>query len=230
MTLYIVATPIGNLSDLSARALETLRAVDEIACEDTRHTRKLLSHYQISKPLISYHSYNQTFRAEQILEKLKEGEKIALVSDAGTPGISDPGTQLVQLALENEIEVIPIPGASALITALCASGLPTDRFYFHGFLPLKPGKRRAVFESLKNLETTLIFYESGRRLSRLLSDLEKSFGNKKTVIARELTKIYEEFLRGSLHQLIEGVPREGLKGECVVLLDNRSTSEKSLES
>jgi len=221
MPLFIVSTPIGNLKDITLRALEVLREADEIACEDTRHTRKLLSHYQISKPLMSYHSYNQDFRSGQILEKLSEGQKIALVSDAGTPGISDPGAQLVEAALEKEFEVIPIPGPSALITALCASGLPTDRFYFHGFLPLKPGKRRSVFEPLINLETTLIFYESGRRLSRLLAELEKSFGNKRVVVARELTKIYEEFLRGSLADLISKVPREGLKGECVVLLDNR---------
>src|SRR4029453_934148 len=175
-TLYVVATPIGNLEDITLRALRILKEADFIACEDTRHTRKLLTFYQISKPLISYHSHNQVGRLPQILERLEKGESAALVTDGGTPGISAPGTLLVAQALKQGLLVVPIPGAAALIAALCASGLPTDRFYFQGFLPLKPGKRRGLLKTLKGIEATLVFYESGRRLSRLFSDLQEVFG------------------------------------------------------
>jgi len=229
-TLYIVATPIGNLEDITLRALRILKEVDEIACEDTRHTRKLLSHFEISKPLISYFQHNQRARSSQLIEKLKEGATIALVSDAGTPGISDPGAFLVREAIQEGIVVVPIPGASAVISALCASGLPTERFYFQGFLPLKPGKRRGTMESLKDLAATLVFYESGRRLSGLFKDLAEVFGEeKRAVVARELTKIYEEFLRGTLREIAAQIPREGLKGECVVLVDLREEKATSLE-
>ena len=229
-TLYIVATPIGNLEDITLRALRILKEADEIACEDTRHTRKLLTHFEIHKPLLSYFQHNQRSRSPQIIEKLKAGAKIALVSDAGTPGISDPGAFLVDQAIREGIPVIPIPGASAVISALCASGLGTDRFYFQGFLPLKPGKRRGVLEGLKKIPATLAFYESGRRLTGLFKDLTAIFGEKKrAVIARELTKIYEEFLRGSLIELAAQIPHEGLKGECVVLIDAREENLISSE-
>ncbi len=217
-TLYIVATPIGNLEDITFRAVKTLQEVDWIACEDTRHSLKLLNHYQISKPLLSFYSHNQQGRIPQIIGKLKDGENIALISDAGTPGISDPGTLLVHQCILENIKVVPIPGASAAITALCASGLPTDRFYFQGFLPLKPGKKRKTLEELRALNTTLIIYESGKRLSGLLKIICEVFPESEVVIARELTKIYEEFLKESPAALLEKVPREGLKGECVVLL------------
>lgn len=220
--LYIVATPIGNLEDITLRGLRLLKEVDLIACEDTRHTLKLLTHFGISKPLLSYYQHNQLARGPQILEKLAAGENVALVTDAGTPGISDPGALLISQAIERGIRVVPIPGASAVITALCAAGLPTDRFYFQGFLPLKPGKRRGVLESLKGMKTTLVFYESGRRLTGLFKDLMSVYGeNTKAVLARELTKIYEEFIRGSLAEVASQIPHEGLKGECVVLVDLR---------
>lgn len=220
-SLYVIATPIGNLEDITLRALRLLKEVDFIACEDTRHTRKLLTHYQISKPLLSYHSHNQEGRIPQIIEKLKAGEAGALVTDAGTPGISDPGTLLIVRALSEGLQVVPVPGPAAALAALCASGLPTDRFYFQGFLPLKPGKRRALLRLLKDIRATLVFYESGRRLSKLFSDLQEVFGGAaQAVVARELTKIYEEFKRGTLSDLAPQIPREGLKGECVILLDN----------
>src|SRR4030095_9015415 len=220
-TLYVVAAPIGNLEDITLRALRVLKEVDFIACEDTRHTLKLLTHYQISKPLLSYHSHNQRGRLPQIIEKLHGGESAALVTDAGTPGISDPGALLVAQAVEEGLSVVPIPGATALIAALCASGLPTDRFYFQGFLPLKPGKRRALLNTLKEIGATLVFYESGRRLSRLFSDFEEIFGAEtRAVLARELSKIYEEFKKRRLKEMVSQIPRDGLKGECVILLDN----------
>jgi 16S rRNA (cytidine1402-2'-O)-methyltransferase len=221
--LYIVSTPIGNLEDITLRALRVLKEVDEIACEDTRHTRKLLTYFGISKPLSSYYQHNRLVRGPQILEKLKGGSNIALVTDAGTPGISDPGSDLITQAIGEGIQVVPIPGVSALLAALSASGLVTDRFYFQGFLPLKPGKRKNLLKALKEIRATLVFYESGRRLSRLFGDLAEIFGDgPRVVLAREITKIYEEFRRGSVLDLQTQIPREGLKGECVVLVDNLS--------
>ncbi len=219
-SLYIVATPIGNLDDITLRAIKTLQEVDLIACEDTRHSLKLLNHLKISKPLLSFYSHNQQGRIPQLLEKLRGGENIALISDAGTPGISDPGTLLVHECIQENIPVIPIPGSCAAIAALCASGLPTDRFYFQGFLPLKPSKKRKVLEGLKNLEATIVIYESGKRLSGLLKELSQVYPEAQVVIARELSKIYEEFIRGKPAELTNFVPREGLKGECVVLINN----------
>ncbi len=217
-TLYIIATPIGNLEDITLRALRILKEVDEIACEDTRHSLKLLTHFQIQKPLLSFYAHNQQGRIPQMIEKLKLGRNIALISDAGTPGISDPGTLLVSACIQENILVVPIPGASAGITALCASGLTTDRFYFQGFLPIKKSKRKKVFENLKTLEATLIFYEAGNRMYGLLHDLQEVFPDAQIAIGRELTKIYEEFIRGLLSEVILQIPRPGLKGECVVLL------------
>lgn len=218
--LYIVATPIGNLDDISLRAIKTLQTVDLIACEDTRHSLKLLNHLQISKPLLSFYSQNQQGRIPQLLEKLHEGQNIALISDAGTPGISDPGTLLVKACIDQQLQVVPIPGACAAIAALCASGLPTDRFYFQGFLPLKPSKKRKVLEALKTLEATLIIYEAGNRMSGLMKELTHIFPTAQIVVGRELSKIYEEFLRGNPLELSEKIPREGLRGECVVLIQS----------
>lgn len=217
-SLYIIATPIGNLEDITLRAIRILKEVDIIACEDTRHSLKLLNHLQISKPLISFYSQNQQGRIPQLIEKLQEGQHIALISDAGTPGISDPGTMLVKACVDQKIPVIPIPGACAAISALCASGLPTDRFYFQGFLPLKPGKKRRVLETLKSLEVTIILYEAGNRLFGLMKEIALVFPEAQVVIARELTKIYEEFLQGSPEEIQQKIPREGLKGECVILI------------
>lgn len=220
-TLYIVATPIGNLEDITLRALRVLKEVDLIACEDTRHTRKLLTHYGISKPLLSYYSHNQFFRVPQILAQLKEGKSVALVTDAGTPGISDPGAVLIGEAVKEGVLVLPIPGPSALIAALSASGLPTDRFYFQGFLPQKSGRRKNVLASLKGIPATLVFYEPARRLFKLMGEIEEVFGGGVSVaIGRELTKVYEEFLRGTAEELRRKIPAEGLKGESVVLVRN----------
>ncbi len=218
--LYIVATPIGNLDDITLRAIKTLQNVDLIACEDTRHSLKLLNHLQISKPLLSFYSQNQQGRIPQFIEKMQEGQSIAVISDAGTPGISDPGTLLVKACIDEGIRVIPIPGACAAIAALCGSGLPTDRFYFQGFLPLKPSKKRKVLESLKSLEATLVIYEAGNRMSGLIKEISQIYPEAQVVVARELSKIYEEFIRGRASELSERIPREGLRGECVVLVSN----------
>jgi 16S rRNA (cytidine1402-2'-O)-methyltransferase len=215
--LYIVATPIGNLSDLTFRAKEILESVDLIACEDTRHSGILLKHYKIDKPRLSFHSHSGQTKVIKILAHLKNGDDVALISDAGTPGISDPGYVLIQEALNNEIEVIPIPGASAVITALCASGLPTDKFLYLGFLPVKKG-RQTLFKKIADSEYTVVFYESPHRLRKTLTQL-KDFLKKdaKVSVAKELTKIYENYYRGSINDVIKQIP-EKPKGEYVVMV------------
>ncbi|HSB10838.1 MAG TPA: 16S rRNA (cytidine(1402)-2'-O)-methyltransferase [Blastocatellia bacterium] len=200
-TLYIVATPIGNLEDITLRALRVLIEVDLIACEDTRHTRKLLAHYQIPKPTISYHEHNEPERAAELLKKLEAGHSIALVSDAGTPLISDPGFRIVRAAIAREISVVSIPGPSALIAALSASGLPTSEFTFAGFLPARQTARRARLEELADLNSTLVFYEAPHRISATIEDARKVLGDRECVVARELTKLHEEFLRGPLSEI-----------------------------
>jgi 16S rRNA (cytidine1402-2'-O)-methyltransferase len=218
-TLFVVATPIGNLSDLSFRAVETLRSADWIACEDTRHTRKLLSHYGIEGRLVSYHEHNEKERSEELLERLEKGATIALVTDAGTPLISDPGFRLVRKASEMGLRVVPVPGTSAIMTALCAAGLETDRFFFGGFLPRKPAERRRLLEELSALEATLIFYEAPHRIRQALEDIEAVMGARPVVIARELTKLHEEFLRGSPAALRELLERRGaVQGEITLLI------------
>jgi 16S rRNA (cytidine1402-2'-O)-methyltransferase len=215
--LYIVATPIGNLSDLTFRAKETLKTVDVIACEDTRHTTILLNHYGINKPLLSFHSHSGQMKTDKIMDYLKNGSNVALVSDAGTPGISDPGYVLIQAALDNEIEVIPIPGASAVITALCASGLPTDKFLYLGFLPVKKG-RQTLFKKIADSEYTVVFYESPHRLKKTLEQLKEFLKpDAKLSVAKELTKIYETFYRGSISDVIKQIP-DNPKGEYVVMI------------
>src|SRR5882724_11887915 len=181
--LYLVATPIGNLEDITLRALRILKEVDLIACEDTRHTRKLLTHFDIHKPLVSYHEHNEHTRSKKLIRDLLGGKNLAIVSDAGTPGISDPGSSVISEAIDAGIEVIPIPGPSALVTALIASGLPTDEFLFIGFLPSKSSARQAKLEELVDVRSTLIFYESPHRLKRMLDDLCKAFGHRKGVLA-----------------------------------------------
>ena len=225
-TLYLVATPIGNLEDITLRALRVLREVDLIACEDTRHTRKLLSHYEISRPTISYHEHNERERASLLVARLEAGENIALVSDAGMPLISDPGHRLVREAILRGINVVPVPGPSALIAALAASGLPAVEFTFAGFLPPKRGARRARLAELAASPATLIFYEAPHRLRESLADAYDMLGDRQCVIARELTKVHEEIARGMLSEMAALACERPLKGEIVLLLgpavgDNR---------
>ena len=215
--LYIIATPIGNLADLTFRAKETLESVDLIACEDTRHTSILLKHYKIDKPRLSFHSHSGRTKVDKIITHLQNGDNVALVSDAGTPGISDPGYVLIQATLENDIEVIPIPGPSAVITALCASGLPTDKFLYLGFLPIKKG-RQTIFKKIAENEHTVVFYESPHRLNKTLTQLKEYLKpTAKVAIAKELTKIYETFYRGTIDEVISMLP-EKPKGEYVVMI------------
>jgi 16S rRNA (cytidine1402-2'-O)-methyltransferase len=217
--LYVVATPIGNLEDITLRALRVLQEVDQIACEDTRHTRKLLDRHGISKPLVSYHEHNEQARAEELLRELESGKKIALVSDAGTPLIADPGYRLVALARARGIAVSPIPGPSALASALSASGLPTDSFYFGGFLPAKKTQRRKTLEEMKTYPATLVFYEAPHRILEALEDIAEVLGPRRVTLARELTKVYEEFLVGEVSELREALAkRASLKGEITLMI------------
>ena len=215
--LYIVATPIGNLSDFTFRAKNTLEMVDVIACEDTRHASILLNHYAVRKPLLSFHSHSGQTKVDKIIEYLNNGSNAALISDAGTPGISDPGYVLVQEALKNGVTVTPIPGASAVITALCASGLPTDKFLYLGFLPIKKG-RQTIFKKIAESEHTVVFYESPHRLKKTLEQLKDYLKpTSKVAVAKELTKIYETFYRGTIFEVIKQIP-ENVKGEYVVMV------------
>jgi 16S rRNA (cytidine1402-2'-O)-methyltransferase len=224
-TLYIVATPIGNLEDITLRAIRTLREVDLIACEDTRHTRKLLAHYDISNPTISYHEHNERERAPELIAHLESNHNVALVSDAGTPMVSDPGFRVVKMAIERRIRIVPVPGASALIAALSASGLPTDEFLFAGFLPPKRLQRRARLASLKSLDATLVFYESPRRIRKTISDALDALGDRPSVIARELTKLHEEFIRGMLSAI--ELPESSERGEFVLMIGPAPPERKS---
>ena len=203
--LYIVATPIGNLEDITLRALKILREVDIIAAEDTRQTLKLLNHFEISKPLISYHRHNEEIKSNKLIEKLKKGENIALVSDAGTPGICDPGEEVIKKAIEDGISVIPIPGACAMINALIASGLDTKEFCFLGFLPLNKKLRKEKMEEIRKSEKTIIIYEAPHKMKNTLEDLKEVLKNRKIVLARELTKIHEEFIRKNIEELLKDI-------------------------
>jgi len=216
--LYICGTPIGNLEDITLRALKILKKVKLIAAEDTRHTKKLLNHYQINTKVSSYYEYNKFKKAPYLVEILKNGQDIALVSDAGMPGISDPGYVLVNLALKNNIKIIPVPGVSALLTALVVSGLPTDKFVFEGFLPRKIKERKRYFRSIENEERTVIFYETPHRLKRALKDMLEIWGNREIVIARELTKKYEEIIRGKLSQILTEISTMEIKGEITLVV------------
>jgi 16S rRNA (cytidine1402-2'-O)-methyltransferase len=234
--LYLVATPIGNLEDITLRALRVLRSADRIACEDTRQTAKLLNHFGISTPTVSYHLHNETGRAEELINELKDGARVALVSDAGTPAIADPGAELVAGAIAAGITVYPIPGASAALSALVAGGLPTERFTFHGFLPSKSGQRRSTLERLRaELSTantndpaaaTHILYETPHRILEALSDIASTFGpTHRIVLARELTKLHEEFLRGPVSEVLSTLrERPAIRGEIVLLLDGTLTT------
>jgi 16S rRNA (cytidine1402-2'-O)-methyltransferase len=221
--LYLVATPIGNLEDITVRALRILKdEVDRIACEDTRHSRKLLDHYNIDKPLISYHDHNERERGEELLDRLRNGERIALISDAGTPLISDPGYRLAAAAAAEGIPVIPIPGPSAL----CASGLPTDAFIFGGFLPPKQGQRRKTIESWAESPATLVFYEAPHRILDALDDIDFTLGDRPVVLARELTKMHEEFLRGTAKTVKEQLKAANTRGEMVLLIGRGEATVK----
>jgi len=217
--LYLVATPIGNLEDITYRAVRALKEADLIACEDTRQTRKLLDHYGIDKPAISYHDHNEAARSEELAARLRAGAVVALVSDAGTPLVSDPGYRLVKAAIESGVSVQPVPGASAVLAALAASGLPTDAFHFGGFLPSKPGQRAKALEALAAEEATLVFYEAPHRILEALEAIEQTLGPRPVVVARELTKIHEEFLRGTAAEIREQLAlRDSVKGEITVLI------------
>ncbi|MCU0772064.1 MAG: 16S rRNA (cytidine(1402)-2'-O)-methyltransferase [Verrucomicrobia bacterium] len=217
-TLYLVATPIGNLEDITLRALRVLRECDVVAAEDTRRTGQLLKHFEIRKPLLSYFQFNEARRSEEILDRLGRGEKVALVTDAGTPGISDPGERVVRAALAAGWRVEPVPGACALVAALTASGLSTDEFHFVGFLPHKSGQRRKQLELLAAVDGTLVFYESPYRIEKLLGELAEVFPARTVVLARELTKKFEEFLRGTPAELQAVIEQRALKGEFVVMV------------
>ena len=224
-TLYIVATPIGNLEDITLRAIKVLKEVDLIAAEDTRHTLKLLNHLEISKPLISYHRHNEDIKTDILIKELEQGKKIALVSDAGTPGICDPGEEVIKKCIEEEIPIVPIPGACAMINALICSGLDTKEFAFIGFLPLNKKNRKEKLEEIKNTTKTMILYEAPHKLETTLKDLKEIIGNRKIVLARELTKIHEEYIRESIDVLIEKAKE--LKGEFVLIIEGAEKKEEN---
>lgn len=224
-TLYLVATPIGNLEDITLRALRVLRECDLVAAEDTRRTGQLLRHFGISKPLLSYFQFNEARRSEQILHRLGSGQKIALVSDAGSPGISDPGQRVVAAAIAAGFRVEAVPGPCALVPALTASGLPTDEFHFVGFLPHKSGQRRNRLESLRPVPGTLLFYESPYRILKLLQELQDIYPDSQVVLARELTKKFEEYLRGTPANLLQAMQKRSIKGEFVVMVHRDGTAQ-----
>ena len=233
--LYIIATPIGNLEDITLRALRILKEVDLIAAEDTRQTLKLLNYYEINKPLISYHRHNEEIKSEILIEKLKKGENIALVSDAGTPGICDPGEEVIKKAICENIKIIPIPGACAMINALICSGISTKEFEFLGFLPLNKKLRKEKLEEIENSNKTIILYEAPHKMKSTLEDLQKILKNRKIVLAREITKIHEEFIRKNIDDLLNEI--DSLKGEMILIIEgnkinieeNEDFSQISLE-
>ncbi len=223
--LYLVATPIGNLEDITLRAIRTLKEVDLIACEDTRRTQTLLNAYKISTPTISYHEHNEMTRAPELIIRMEEGSNLALVTDAGMPVVSDPGFRLVHLAVRHSVPVVPIPGASAFVAALAASGLPVDKFRFLGFLPSKKNERRKALEEIKDGTRTLVFYEAPHRLAEMLKDALDVLGEREIVVAREVTKVHEEFLRGTISTTIEYLKKRPAKGEVTVMIGHPVAGE-----
>ena len=220
-TLYIVATPIGNLDDITLRAIKTLKEADLIAAEDTRHTLKLLNHLEISKPLISYHRHNEEVKSDILINKLKERQNIALVSDAGTPGICDPGEEIIKKCIEQNINIVPIPGACAMVNSLICSGIDTKEFVFLGFLPLNKKLRKNKLQEIENTNKTIIIYEAPHKLETTLKDLKGILSNKrKVILAREITKIHEEFIRGNIETIIEKA--QNLKGEIVLIIEGNT--------
>ncbi len=230
--LYLVATPIGNLEDITLRALRILKEADLIACEDTRQSQKLLNHFGITTRTTSYHEHNEAAKAQDLVAELERGARIALITDAGMPGISDPGYRVVALAVERGVPVIPVPGASAVLSALAASGLPTDAFQFHGFLPAKQGQRRRELESIRGATSTQVFYEAPHRILEALQDIVEILGaERKIVLAREITKLHEEFLRGPAAQALETLnTRGGVKGEIVLLIGKADAADAAAPS
>lgn len=222
--LYIIATPIGNLEDITLRAIRILKEVDLIAAEDTRHTLKLLNHLEISKPLISYHRHNEEIRTEELIKELKTGKNIGLVSDAGTPGICDPGEEIIKKCIEETIKVVPIPGACAMINALITSGISTKEFIFLGFLPLNKKSRKEKLEEIKNANKTIILYEAPHKLKSTLNDLSLILEDRSVVLARELTKIHEEYIRGTVKELMEKT--DNLKGEMILIIEKNNKYKK----
>ncbi|WP_112179101.1 16S rRNA (cytidine(1402)-2'-O)-methyltransferase [Paraliobacillus zengyii] len=225
-TLFIVPTPIGNLEDITIRALNVLKSVEQIAAEDTRNTKRLLNHFEIMKPLVSYHEHNQTQRESMLLDVLKEGKDIALVSDAGMPAISDPGNQLVQAVIREDIAVVVLPGANAALCALVGSGLDTTHFYFYGFLPRKKKDRKQAFEFLERITDTILLYESPYRIADTLQEIADNLGDRQVSVARELTKRFEEYIRGTVQEVIEWLETGTVKGEfCIVIEGNSDVKE-----
>ena len=222
--MYLVATPIGNLEDITLRALRVLKEVDEIACEDTRHTQKLLNHYEIRKPLVSYHEHNELTRAPELLISLEQGAKIALVSDAGMPLVSDPGHRLVSLCLRHHVPVVPVPGPSAVLASLAASGLPTEEFLFVGFLPARSGERRRALERLRIEERTIVLYEAPHRIAECVADAREVLGDRPACLAREVTKLHEEFRRCRLSELAASLAEHPAKGEITLLIGPQDSS------
>jgi 16S rRNA (cytidine1402-2'-O)-methyltransferase len=224
--LYVVATPIGNMADITFRAVQTLKDVSLIAAEDTRHTKRLLTHYAIRNNMISLHEHNENQRTGTLVKRLRSGESIALVSDAGTPTLSDPGYRLVKEAIASGIRIVPIPGASAVLASLCASGLPTDAYVFTGFLPRKEGKRQKILKSLAGERKTIIFYESPKRIRVLINDMIKTLGDRQGVLSREMTKRHEEFVRGTLSEILDVLAgRPEIKGECTLVVKGAAEQE-----
>ena len=222
--LYLVATPIGNLEDITLRAIRILKEVDLIAAEDTRHTLKLLNHLEITKPMISYHRHNEEVRCDNLLKELKEGKSIALVSDAGTPGICDPGEEIIKKCIEENIKIVPIPGCCAMINALVTSGISTKEFNFLGFLPLNKKLRKEKLKEIENSEKTIIIYEAPHKMKTTLLDLKNILKNRKIVLARELTKIHEEFIRKDIEELLQEI--DGLKGEMILIIEGNKVEDK----
>ncbi len=229
MPLYLVATPIGNLEDITLRALRVLKEVDLIACEDTRRTRRLLDHFDITKPVVSYHEHNERERAAELVERLMRGESVAVVTDAGTPGISDPAYRVVTAAIERGVTVVPIPGATALIAGLTASGLPTDAFFFAGFLPSKRQARRARLEELRLRRETLVCYEAPHRIRETLTEAREVLGNRPAVLAREVTKLHEQFLRGTLSEISAQLVTQEPRGEMTLVIAGSSDDNLIVE-
>ena len=223
--LYLVGTPIGNLEDITLRALRILKEVDQIACEDTRHTQKLLTHYEIRKPLVSYHEHNEMTRAPELLMALEQGAKIALVSDAGMPLVSDPGHRLVALCLRHQVPVVPVPGPSAMLASLAAAGLPSEEFLFVGFLPARTGERRRALERLRIEDRTIILYEAPHRIEESISDAREILGDRPGCLAREVTKLHEEFRRGKLSELAASLAEQPARGEITLLIGAADSAE-----
>ena len=228
--MYLVGTPIGNLEDITLRALRILKEADQIACEDTRHTQKLLAHYDIHKPLVSYHEHNEGKRAAELAAAMEQGAKIALVSDAGMPLVSDPGHKLVTLCLQNHIPVVPIPGPSALLAALSGSGMPTEEFLFAGFLPARSGDRRRALERLRIEERTIILYEAPHRIIECVADALEILGDRPACLAREVTKLHEEFVRGKLSEILAAIEERPPRGEITLILGSSDAVERHVQA